>query len=1056
MKLAVILLFLTIFNLEAQQFSKVTKSVFTQTGNSTAFPFDVDKDGYSDVFTMGKNGTSYYSKIYRNNGDSTFLDLGISMPGLAYGDADVMDFNNDGFQDIAICGYNGVTRHFHLYRNLKNNLFQEMPTSIPGVDYSRVKCADINKDGWTDIILMGQSSSAKIFNIYKNNGNGTFSFETSLEGLYDGSFQIIDMNNDSYPDIIATGVNNSYQMISKIYIHSNTGFVYTERASNLPPTRGGSISSFDFDTDGYTDLVITGNNSDDEYIAQVYKNNSGLSFTLFSQLEGLYYSNSLTADFNNDGYPDVFLSGVDINSLYKSIYYTNNAGTGFNEQITNLPGIGKGCFAPIDLTNDNKLDVLVSGFAMAGPVTGIYNNELFSQNTAPGAPQNLTSISQSDSVILRWNKASDAQTLSAGLTYDFYIKASDEEVVYSIPADFNTGGRSVNKQGQVQDTFAIIKNMPYGKYFWCVQAVDQSYKGSSFAPLAEFNICNNLNIGLDTSVCRGNDISLTTGNSTDIVTWYSSANPTIPYYVGNTSSFEAVENLTIWVTVSTTIGCFLSDTIVITMLPLPEPVFAADTSVCFQSNLLLSLNQNGCLGDWSSTAGSIEATGISEIDFEVLFNDTIFVQMTNTNGCINYDTLILNALPLPDSFLRTDTSGCYKNTLVLNAGVETDSVFWSDNNGNFLSAKNELNHYITQSEKLFVKIIDLNQCVNFDTISIISLPLPEVNAGNDTLICPGSSVVLGDVFQENCSYKWFPSTYLDYSDIAQPTASPEATTEFVLEITDENSCINYDSVILTVNPQSIVNAGGDKFICPGGYAILGGNPTASGSLLPYSFQWFPDNSLDYNNIENPTATPDSNSQYTLVVYTGNCIVDTLFVTVTVFPLPTVNKSEDINIGYLENTQIWANGGSVYKWLPEAGLNDNTISDPIASPEVTTLYTVFVTDTNGCESTAQVLVTIENKIFVPNLFTPNGDGKNDYFLVYGTGIAKIHFSVFSTEGIKVYETTDVEEATKNGWDGEYQGKMLNPGRYLWSLDAISTDGNSLLFNGSNKGIITLLK
>lgn len=1054
----IFLLFISV-NAYSQSFINSAKPALVGVGNSSSIAFDADKDGKSDLLVMGKTGTNYYTKLYHNNGDTTFLDLGISFPGLAYGSVDVFDFNNDGLLDVVLCGFDGVNKRFILYKNKGNNLFSAIPTSIPGVDYSIVKFADLNNDGMVDIIITGQSETQKIFKIYRNDGNGSFSEASSFEGLYDGSLLVTDINNDTYPDIIASGVTNTFNQTSKIYINNGKNdFSFTERLSNITSIRGGNINSIDFDNDGDQDIVVVGKTTTDQYISQIFSNNNGESFTLFTSLNGLYYSTSAIGDFNNDGFPDIIQSGLDASSLYRTYYYVNNSGIGFTLQTTNLPNVIKGSINPLDLTNDNKLDILISGYSTSGPVANIYNNNIGAVNTKPSVPFNLSSYSNNDSVVLKWNSPFDTETESKGLTYDFYIKrASDGDTIFTAQSNYSTGDRIAYSHGRIHDTSIVIKNLPYGKYYWSVQAVDQSFKGSAFAPQEEFNICHNLDIGHDTSICKGTSITLSAGSHSDVVNWYSSENPSLAFHNGNTATVDVHRNIKVWATVGTSIGCLLSDTINLSMLSLPIADLDNDTSVCIYTPLTLSLNQSNYMGDWSSKEGSVSAYKTSNISYKVLHNDTIYVKITDTNGCINYDTTSVKIHLLPESHLPSDTSSCLNSTILLNAGNPSDFVYWFNSKGEQLSDKNDINYQVVSSEKLSVKITNSLNCTNFDTVSIIVLPLPIVNAGRDTLICPNSSARLGGELQTGSFlYEWTPAMTLDNNQAVNPLASPEMTTNYILKITDSNNCINYDSVTVTINPTSTIDLGGDKYICRGTSVTLGGNPTASGSLLPYSYKWFPGNSLDDYSIANPTASPDTTTLYSLILFAGKCIVDTVSLKVGVWPLPVVIKSSDVVIGSLENTQIWASGGSLYNWEPIVGLNNSMISNPIASPEKTTTYTVFVKDTNSCESSAQVKVIVQNGIFVPNLFTPNGDGKNDSFKVYGTGIDKIHLRVYSSEGLMVYETFNIEDATINGWDGTFHGNQLNAGKYLWVLDVTSTGGEPLLYNGSNKGIITLLR
>ena len=152
----------------------------------------------------------------------------------------------------------------------------------------------------------------------------------------------------------------------------------------------------------------------------------------------------------------------------------------------------------------------------------------------------------------------------------------------------------------------------------------------------------------------------------------------------------------------------------------------------------------------------------------------------------------------------------------------------------------------------------------------------------------------------------------------------------------------------------------------------------------------------------------------------------------------------------------ADGGVAFVWTPENTLDDPFSATPLASPLATTLYTVQVTDENGCESTGQVNVLVQNVIFIPNLFTPNGDDSNDTFLVYGSGIATIDFQVYDLNGNRIYHTRNVEEATLLGWDGTYQGAEMSNGTYMWSISGRFHNGTPLKFNGQSKGTIKLLR
>jgi gliding motility-associated-like protein len=124
---------------------------------------------------------------------------------------------------------------------------------------------------------------------------------------------------------------------------------------------------------------------------------------------------------------------------------------------------------------------------------------------------------------------------------------------------------------------------------------------------------------------------------------------------------------------------------------------------------------------------------------------------------------------------------------------------------------------------------------------------------------------------------------------------------------------------------------------------------------------------------------------------------------------------------------------------------------VASPEVTTEYTVTVTDGNGCSATDKVLVRVElncGDVFVPDAFSPNGDGNNDEFKVFGNCIKTINLKIYDRWGNKIFETSDVTES----WKGDYKGKELNSGTYTYVYSGTLVTGESI----QGKGVVVLIK
>jgi gliding motility-associated-like protein len=209
---------------------------------------------------------------------------------------------------------------------------------------------------------------------------------------------------------------------------------------------------------------------------------------------------------------------------------------------------------------------------------------------------------------------------------------------------------------------------------------------------------------------------------------------------------------------------------------------------------------------------------------------------------------------------------------------------------------------------------------------------------------------------------------------------------------------------------------------------------------------------------------------TLIAANGCDSIINTNLNVIVFNVEAITETDTVQIG--DSTELEAFSDSLiitYQWQPSSGLDCNNCPDPIATPTVTTNYFVIATDLYGCLDSSFVTVHVLNdtssynpgddttqvcqKVFyVPNAFSPNGDGYNDVFYVYGKGISQMNLQIFNRWGELVFKTDDINL----GWDGTYKGKLQVPGVYVYHLKAIFCDGSTTIPNGQNKGSVTLIR
>lgn len=236
-------------------------------------------------------------------------------------------------------------------------------------------------------------------------------------------------------------------------------------------------------------------------------------------------------------------------------------------------------------------------------------------------------------------------------------------------------------------------------------------------------------------------------------------------------------------------------------------------------------------------------------------------------------------------------------------------------------------------------------CSSTDFVNVTVNPLPSVNAGTDTTICSGTSFFLNG--SGATTYAWQPSGSLNDATLQHPLATPVATTTYTLTGTSSDGCSLTDSVTITVNTTPNINTGMDAGICNGDSVQL----IATGGTI---YSWTPATGLNNPSIANPNASPLETTTYIVTSNNLGCIgSDTVIVTVG---LISANTGNDTTICKGESIQMNASGGTSYSWLPVTGLSSAIVSNPVASPIVTTTYTVTISS-DQCSDNETITVFV---------------------------------------------------------------------------------------------------
>ena len=455
---------------------------------------------------------------------------------------------------------------------------------------------------------------------------------------------------------------------------------------------------------------------------------------------------------------------------------------------------------------------------------------------------------------------------------------------------------------------------------------------------------SNANAGVDQTICAGSSTQLNAIGGV-IYSW----NPTIGLSNPNIANPIAspVFTTTYTVTITNAEGCAGTDQVTVNVNNSTIPVNAgADQTVCAGS--LAQLNATGGVSySWSPATG-LNNPNISNPVATPSTTTTYTVTATNAQGCVGSDQVTVfvttsgaNIVACPDKFICNGGSV----RLTVNGGV---SWVWSPATG--LDNPNVAAPIASPSVTTLYTVTgtDANGCVSTDQVLVTVNGNIAVNAGPDVSICQGSSTNL--YASGGTIYSWSPTTGLSNPNIANPTASPATTTTYTVIVTNAEGCRGTDQVTVNVTNSAAANAGPDVALCRGSSTIL----NASGGTI---YLWMPTTGLSNPRIANPVASPSTTTTYCVNVMDANGCMGTDCVTVTVGDGAEVVACEDKTICAGGSTPLTVTTGLAYSWSPAASLDNPNVGTPIASPLVTTTYTVSVTDANGCTGVDQVVVNV---------------------------------------------------------------------------------------------------
>lgn len=439
------------------------------------------------------------------------------------------------------------------------------------------------------------------------------------------------------------------------------------------------------------------------------------------------------------------------------------------------------------------------------------------------------------------------------------------------------------------------------------------------------------------TICEGEKALVVAHNTAVLDTfWWSAAD------IWHSNLFDSIKvnphtNINVGLIGIDTNGCELTSSNVASIIVNPLPNIQLSTSYAeVQPMSQYYMSATGGISYLWSPVAAILVAGANNI---LLATDTLthfYVQGTDTNGCVNYDTAIISPRPL----VRIVTSNrhiCLGDSTYIEASASVNCTYqW--NTGEYTKGIWVMPNTTTSYNVTVLDSLGFYNNASI-TISVYTKPNITTNA-NPIYVCEGGSSVIRAFGAKY--YSWFPEEHLNKTAGSTVVTNAQQNTSYRIIGIDKFGCIDtaYVPVVVVSNP--VISISNSYFDICEGQSI---NISASGAT---NYKWYPGNYYNDSIVSSVIAKPDKTDELKVIGTNIYGCTDSKSVKVIVRESPSLsikNKSKEICIG--QKVTLKVSGANSYTWFPSLGLSSTTDSITVASPNISTTYTVVGTNTNGC-------------------------------------------------------------------------------------------------------------
>jgi len=617
------------------------------------------------------------------------------------------------------------------------------------------------------------------------------------------------------------------------------------------------------------------------------------------------------------------------------------------------------------------------------------------------------------------------------------------------------------------------------------------------------------------SLCNGdatNAINFTGAVSGTIFTWTNN-NTSIGLAgsgTGDISSFTAINVSNVPVTATISVLPSANNCpgapqgFTITVLPTPNVVPTANQTVC-NTGTTNAINFTGAVSgtsfSWTNDNASIglAASGTGDIPSFTATNITnapVTATVTVTpsaNGCTGVaQSFTITVNPTPDVVQPANQvlcNGAATSAVNFTGSVSGTGFGWSNDNPSIglaasgvgdIPSFTAINMNTVPVTANIIVIPSANSCPGPPQIFTITVnPTPNVVQPANRVLCNDAitnavnftGAVIGTGFSwtnDNTSIGLAASGNGDIPAFTAINTTNISATATITVVPSANGCPGpSQSFVITVNPTPDVVQPTDQRICDG---VRTNAIIFSGNVAGTSFNWTNSASSvglaasGIGNIAsftgtNPGPSPVS-AAITVTPLAKGCTGLPKTVTVTVDPNPIINLGSDLNLSTGTITSLTPtiqNGPIVnWAWSPATGLSCTDCPSPQLTVTNDISFNVIVTNIYGCVARDNISISTfckNSQVFVPNAFTPDGDGLNDILMVRGKGIFVTNFRIFNRWGELVFQKTNFNPNDKQyGWDGKVRGIPANADVFVFTAEVVCDNGIKYTYKGNT----TLLK